>query len=212
MKKFNTSTYILIAVLVFIFIPLCIAFLVSFNFINTDTSNEWIGFWGGYLGGILGGVITLYVLFKTLGDNKRMQNREEKMIFCDKLTEDVADFHKNLSLLLVEATMFRAELRSGHSNRIEELLRSTYTVERNLFILNVKLSSKKDNRQYQQIIEVMGMVSNVSIIIRELTTYLRGGKFGDIGAEQFNDILNRIEEEEGNLFQGTIKFLVANEQ
>lgn len=86
MKKYWKEIVILALVSVVI-IPLIIAFLLSFQLICTDTSNEWIGFWGGYLGAILGGLITLYVLFQTLQENQKAQKRDERINFCNYVAE-----------------------------------------------------------------------------------------------------------------------------
>jgi K+ transporter len=86
MKKYWREI-LLATIVVFLVIPLSIAFSVSFRFICTDTSNEWIGFWGGYLGAILGALITLYVLFQTLQEGKKAQRREERINFCNYIAE-----------------------------------------------------------------------------------------------------------------------------
>lgn len=84
MKKY-WKEIILGLMFVLLVIPLGIAFLLRFNFIITDTSSGWIGFWGSYLGGIVGGLITLYVLFRTLKENKELQRKEHRIAFCNEI-------------------------------------------------------------------------------------------------------------------------------
>ncbi len=95
MKKYWREV-LLGSIVVLIIIPLIIAYMMSFSLIETDTNNVWIGFWGSYLGAIVGGVISgcvaMYVLVKTLQDNKRMQRREEIIYFCDRLVRKSGEF------------------------------------------------------------------------------------------------------------------------
>ncbi len=84
MKKY-WKEILLGLIFVLFFIPLSIAFLLRFDFIITDTSSGWIGFWGSYLGGIVGGLITLYVLFRTLKENRELQRKEHKIAFCNEI-------------------------------------------------------------------------------------------------------------------------------
>lgn len=95
MKKY-WKEYLLGIIVVFLICPLVIALMLNFRLINTDTTNEWIGFWGGYLGAIIGGIITLFVLFKTLDDNKKLQERDERINFLDNLGDLVADYITSL--------------------------------------------------------------------------------------------------------------------
>ena len=74
MKKY-WKEILLGLIVVLLIIPLGIAFLLRFEFIITDTSSGWIGFWGSYLGGIVGGLITLYVMFRTLKENRELEDR-----------------------------------------------------------------------------------------------------------------------------------------
>lgn len=84
MKKYWKEIMLGLIVVLFI-IPLGIAFLLKFDFIITDTSSGWIGFWGSYLGGIVGGLITLYVLFRTLKENRELQRKEHRIAFCNEI-------------------------------------------------------------------------------------------------------------------------------
>jgi hypothetical protein len=72
----SKRTLIIAIILVFIFIPLLFAKIISisvFSWISAD--NDWIGFWGGYLGGILtlGGVaLTINHSWKVLSSTQRL--------------------------------------------------------------------------------------------------------------------------------------------
>lgn len=84
MKKY-WKEILLGMIIVLIMIPLGLAFLLRFEFVITDTSSGWIGFWGSYLGGIVGGLITLYVLFRTLKENRELQKKEHRIAFCNEI-------------------------------------------------------------------------------------------------------------------------------
>lgn len=75
----------LAVICVIILVPLGIAFLLSFSFINTDTSNEWIGFWGGYLGAIIGGLSTLIVFKYTISYNNKLYDKDKRFVICKEL-------------------------------------------------------------------------------------------------------------------------------
>ena len=80
MKKY-WKELLLGGIVLLIFIPLGVAFSLSFRFIITDTTNGWIGFWG-----IIGGIITLFVLWKTIRTEKESNDREVKIDYFNNLT------------------------------------------------------------------------------------------------------------------------------
>ena len=85
MKKYNILAIALAVICVIILVPLGIAFLLSFSFIYTDTSNEWIGFWGGYLGAIIGGLSTLIVFKYTISYNNKLYDKDKRFVICKEL-------------------------------------------------------------------------------------------------------------------------------
>lgn len=99
--KKNWGWILLWGIVVLVVIPYIIAKMHSFTWIITDTDNEWIGFWGGYLGSILGGAITLFVLGKTLSEEKKARKREEKIKFFNDLTivwSELSMYYSNMCL------------------------------------------------------------------------------------------------------------------
>lgn len=97
MDKLKKENIVLLVIAVMGIIPFILGCAISSpvfkNFVGGDS---WIGFWGSYLGSIVSGMITLFVLFKTLEsnkkdleqtfiENKRIQQRQEKMDYCDKI-------------------------------------------------------------------------------------------------------------------------------
>ena len=96
------SAVVLGSLIIFIIVPLIVAIVTTAHVIDVNTESQWIGFCGNYLGALIGGAIsgsiTLYVLFRTLEDNKKtlettlqngrnIQEHNEKLKFCNMLTE-----------------------------------------------------------------------------------------------------------------------------
>lgn len=210
MKKYNIATYVLIVILIFVFIPLGIAFLVSFNFINTDTSNEWIGFWGGYLGSIIGGIITLYVLFKTLIDGRRLQKREERLAYCDQIVEALAEFNQEVSLLIVRVMKLHINISNNQKNGFEELLGTVYAVEKSEFVLTVKLRSNEADKDYEGIEEINNIIKRIISLLESITNPLITEINPDVNEGLFDEVSKKVRTEQEKLSEETIHFLIAN--
>lgn len=96
MEKNNKRFLFLIIAVTVVIIPFFLGcFISSPIFKNFVGGINWIGFWGSYLGSVVSGLITLFVLFKTLEsnkedlektfiENKKMQQRQEKIDYCEK--------------------------------------------------------------------------------------------------------------------------------
>lgn len=214
MKRFNIATYVLVAIFVFVFIPFGIAFLVSFNFINTDTSNEWIGFWGGYLGSILGGAITLFVLFKTLKDGERLQKREEKLAYCDRIADIVADYYQEIPIVLIKINKYYNRVEHGidNINTLDELTEALNVIQKNEFVLTVQLYSKIKDKDYKNINEIISIVKNVTNLLAPICDRLRKQELDTIDRNDLQTILKNIEAENYRLFNETILFLTNNKE
>lgn len=96
MKKYWKECVLAIMV-AFLIVPLVVAWMMSFSLINTETSNDWIGFWGGYLGAILGGIITLWVMWKTLQTEKNNREREERIAYFNNIVHLWAELSKSIN-------------------------------------------------------------------------------------------------------------------
>jgi len=153
MKKFNMATYILIAIFVFIFIPLGIAFLVSFDFINTDTSNEWIGFWGGYLGAIIGGLITLFVMKKSLDSGKE----ERRINFCELMVDRLICVNKKASTVTLKSQTF---LTSAMQQDIDDAIKSKNSFLDEVWGTIIRLEAKKAKFKYcSELIQDLNLIA-----------------------------------------------------
>lgn len=148
-KKAKILVIILGSIFILVLIPLLVTAMMSVRLINTDTSNEWIGFWGGYLGSIIGGLITLYVLFRTLEDSKNTQERELKEEFCKyicELTGKLCGAINREHILLLKI----ADGQGEPGDVYEALMKRSEAME--LFqICEVQLISRQDNKLYKDV-------------------------------------------------------------
>ena len=68
-------------------VPGLVVLVTTPHIVKVDTESQWISFWGNYLGALIGGVLgiagAVFVLEKTLKDNKQERERREVLSFCD---------------------------------------------------------------------------------------------------------------------------------
>ena len=155
---------LLIGMLIFIVIPLFIAFILSFRFISTDTSNEWIGFWGGYLGSVFGGLITLYVLYRTLKDNRISQFRQEKIAFCNYVAElsGKACAKINERDIYILRYLEPNQEVGGNKEDVYYALLAQNEISEILQILTSHLIAKIGNSEYQYVENLMDKIEKLS--------------------------------------------------
>lgn len=107
MLKFAKKSKLMIGVLIII---LAMPFLVwglteysNFHTLFSKNPSIWIGFFGSYTGAIAGGYITLLVmdetikngdanLEKSINENKILQQRNEKVEFCNELSSIISNY------------------------------------------------------------------------------------------------------------------------
>lgn len=102
-----------------IIMPIATTILTSFlpnPFKTFTTSNDWIGFFGSYTGAIIGGLITLMVMNTTIenGDrnleisidqNEKIQNKNNKIAFCNDIATIVSAFCASIRTLSVNSRL-----------------------------------------------------------------------------------------------------------
>ncbi len=84
-KKYNKGIWLWVTIPVTICVIVLIPYFITIFMEILKADLSWIGFWGGYLGAILGGLITLFVLWKTLKEEKNARNREEKVSYFNNM-------------------------------------------------------------------------------------------------------------------------------
>lgn len=160
MKRKVENVFVVIGILslIFIIIPVIIGIIVSVNGpLWLETSNEWIGFWGGYLGSILGGIITLLVLWYTIKDNKKARDREEKIIFYDRLIEieslycqEIGNYFSLITRVMVEKNneLYRMCIQAGNEA-------AKTSIE-----LSIRTQIKKEEYDISKIIDLNDEIAN----------------------------------------------------
>ena len=154
MKKYWKE--ILLAIIVsLVLIPLAIAWTLSFRLINTDTTNEWIGFWGGYLGSILGGAITLYVMWKTLQIEKSNREREERINYFNNIIHLWAELSESINE--IKTYIDRCICENGNNNIEKVCIGEGHTIKV-LVELKVTLTTRKNIYELQELLEILEQI------------------------------------------------------
>lgn len=96
MLKHNKKYVKLILLIgIILIVPLLIDWLVIHNRIPSNISNpDWVSFLGNYAASIISGLITLFVLYRTLGDNRA--NLEKSLAASKKEIDDTIRANKEL--------------------------------------------------------------------------------------------------------------------
>jgi len=176
MKKY-WKEILLTLIVAFVLIPLIIAWLLSFRLINTDTTNEWIGFWGGYLGSILGGVITLYVMWKTLQTEKNNREREERINYFNNIIHLWAELSEAINEVKTYIDRCIGETKSEEkSNNIEKVCVGEAHTIRVLVELRTTLITRKNVYQLQELLEDLEQIEKLFDVTIDM--YVKESKYG----------------------------------
>jgi hypothetical protein len=121
---------ILAFLVIIIVVPLLVALAINTSLVVTDTSNGWIGFWGNYLGALLGGILGVAgagsVLERTQENNKKAQEREEVLSFCDYLVKQGSAFQQKSETVIYRLSDYCNDYKKYKAKEIskEDELRS----------------------------------------------------------------------------------------
>ena len=150
---------------------------MSFRLINTDTTNEWIGFWGGYLGSILGGVITLYVMWKTLQTEKSNKEREERINYFNNIIHLWAELSEAINEVKTYIDRCIGETKSEEkSNNIEKVCVGEAHTIRVLVELRTTLITRKNVYQLQELLEDLEQIEKLFDVTIDM--YVKESKYG----------------------------------
>lgn len=139
--KENKMSLTVVGIVIFIIVPLILYLLSIVPLLPSGANNDWAGFWGGYMGAIIGGLITLFVLFKTLDDNKKLQQRDEKINFLSTLGDLVADYITMLQDYSKKLTDY-IECDCSNENEMKEKLNAAETSYINAKCLGRRIFTK----------------------------------------------------------------------
>ena len=208
MKKYWKDIFIGIIV-IFLVIPLGIAVLVSFRFICTDTSNEWIGFWGGYLGSIIGGLITLYVLVKTLQDNRESQQREERILFCNY----IAEISGKICTSANNEAIFTQKAVEDSADPAEEEIYKALLAKSEIYGLLQSVTSsllaKMNNPNYTNVQMLMDSIYELQLTIDKIK--IKKDAYNSKELLELGDVCKKLMNLLGKLRDDVATFIKANE-
>lgn len=157
MRKFfkeNKVKALLLIVIIFIIVPLGVNYLISrpaFSNIN----NDWLGFWGSYIGSVMGAFVAMYVLVRTLNDNKKSQIRKEIVEFCNLITEKSSKFAQKYEETIYMAVKYLGvrEYEASLPEKVYEMymqfIETHHSAKALLYELEAHLTIRKDIEMFK---------------------------------------------------------------
>lgn len=177
----KVSTVMLGCIVIFIIIPLIVALVTTAHIIDVDTESQWIGFCGNYLGALIGGAIsggvTVYVLFRTLEDNKKtleatlhnnklIQKRSEIIAFSNLLTEKSSKIMPTITDVAYKAVEY---LNADAKEELMNFSTAIRIAESNLISISLQIDAILEDDDY--IPEKAKDISEKSIQLRDFLEY-----------------------------------------
>lgn len=163
-------------------------YLLSAIPIFPSGGNDWAGFWGGYAGAIIGGIITLFVLFKTLDDNKKLQERDERIYFLDNLGDLVADYITSLQDFNKKLTDY-IDCNASNDNERKEKLTSaeiSYIKAKSLgrrIFTKLRTHAKKELKDENEYIESLKKINTICFEANEVFNNKPTGSYESLFTE-----------------------------
>ncbi len=181
---------------VIVIIPIGVALMMNIELITTETSNEWIGFWGGYLGAIIGVAGAIWVMYRTLAQEKENEKRKEKREFYAQLGVDISE---------VNAAYKRVQVICSYKNKDEDgtiqierdkrlFLESCIDLNKALDVCENHLLIAKHTRLYSDIDQLIEKFSKKVNSGEKIIDKLRKGSLTTEEAYEF--LFSRAEDEE----------------
>ena len=209
MRKYWKEILIII-VFVIIIVPLIIALMMNIKLICTDTSNEWIGFWGGYLGAIISAGIAIYVMRKTIKNEKDIRDLDEKSKFLNDLIEKRALITKCNKYLLSEVEFTDDEKTISIQKDKKTFLKLCADLNQQLDEFELFLLIGDYTDKYRDIGRVKKALEDYSSICAEMIEILRQEKAEDDIKKKIFNLLKKMPIIE-NKFNNSVKeFIKAN--
>lgn len=177
----NKLWLISVGIIILVGVPSVVYLLVMIPLFPAGANNDWAGFWGGYAGAIIGGIITLYVMFKSLRENKKSQDKifererseqivKEKIEFCNYIVSLFAELEECTDRLIDETFDY---IKTGN---IEICLRAkNYAgkVKRISIILNIQLSIKENDSNYVEVNALKNSIGLFTHMLYHIVKYLK---------------------------------------
>lgn len=201
---------IVICICIVALIPIVIQRLSDISAFSS-VSNDWVGFWGSYIGAIVGACVALYVLVKTLGDNKKTQIRTEIIEFCNRITEKSSVFAQKYEESLYGAHTYLAvhelktSLQEQEFGMYKQFVTTHHSAKAILYEIETYLSIRKDiNIFYTPKLSKVQKAAKVAYNeFKEFESKVaKAEKLTDVDdkalinvVEEFLDVLNQYEKE-----------------
>lgn len=216
MDKLKKENIVLLAIAVMGIIPFILGCAISSpvfkNFVGGDS---WIGFWGSYLGSIVSGMITLFVLFKTLEsnkkdleqtfiENKKIQQRQEKMDYCDKIIKLSSSYANDVIDELIRAKEY-LEQQTEECYKEYNLARGKAVRINNELMLTMRV--KEDSRycrnnKYENLcLEIIEKMDCLEKEITNLHKKIQANESIDTELEQLESLYKKYDDEIFKTFQ-----------
>lgn len=113
--------YLILIIGIIILVPILIDYLILGNQIQSNATNgEWIGFFGSYLGSVIGGMITLFVMFKTLDENRKTERRKEKINYLNSIIDLCLEYIRSVEDELNIIALMKQAISHKNDEKIKE--------------------------------------------------------------------------------------------
>ncbi len=216
MDKLKKENIVLLAIAVMGIIPFILGCAISSSvFKNFVGGDSWIGFWGSYLGSIVSGMITLFVLFKTLEsnkkdleqtfiENKKIQQRQEKMDYCDKIIKLSSSYANDVIDEVIRAKEY-LEQQTEECYKEYNLARGKAVRINNELMLTMRV--KEDSRycrnsKYENLcLEIIEKMDCLEKEITNLHKKIQANESIDIELEQLESLYKKYDDEIFKTFQ-----------
>ena len=196
MKKY-WKEIILIVIAIIFFLPGGVAFFLRFDFINTD---------------IVGSLITLFVLYKTLKEEKEENKKQQKHEECKYLVERIADFLVSVDDLKRKWKRYFTFIVQGKDNLeyYEEALFSLSDVNREGLVITIHFSAFLETTEYVYAKELLQVYNSIIETLNQYNKYINTREFADFDFQKFSQDLETIGKYQDLMIQYSTKFLQTN--
>lgn len=205
--RHNKNGLFLVSIVVLIGVPIIVYLLSSIPLLPIGGNNDWAGFWGGYLGAIIGGSITLYVLFKTMQENRWSQSRQEKIDFCNYIAEMIGRICRQINERDIFVLKYLTNSVGGDKSDIYRAMLANNQASELMQTCSVNLISRIDNPLYKNVKELMDEVERMSIMASDINI---GFTYTEDEIEMVYIKCESMRKFLGEMREHTIRFVSAN--
>ena len=158
--------YLVLIIGTIILVPILMDSLILGNQIQSNATNgEWIGFFGSYLGAVVGGMITLFVMFKTLDENKKTERRKEKINYLSSIIDLFLEYIRSIEDELNMIALMKQAISSKNDKEIKEYYIDYFDKRGESVKLNNKITLLRNDR----ITEIFNEITDIFKNLEEVT-------------------------------------------